>query len=43
MFHDDETNLINVLDVTKNVLRVFMEEAVNTNVDAKTERGKPMD
>ena len=32
--------LLIFLDVTKNVPRVFMEEAVNTNADVKTELGK---
>ena len=34
--------LLIFLDVTKNVPRVFMEEAVNTNADVKMERGKQM-
>ena len=32
--------LLIFLDVTKNAPKVFMEEAVNTNADVKTELGK---
>ena len=32
--------LLIFLDVTKNVPRVFMVEAVNTNADVKTGQGK---
>ena len=31
-----------ILDVTKNVPRVFMVEVVNTNADVKTGQGKQM-